>query len=329
MKKKIFIIMITILTIIIIFIAMYAIDMNRMRINEPIVFSTWGYNYVPPISEDEILQQEEISKDVVIIKNNKVQNEHLIDEFIEKTDYTKNESQELNIVQDNNNIKITYTPGQYAKIYEQSTGEEVVSFNLPLDDGSFESRQKVYGYYTLIKEGEEPLKFALIDHHIARTIHDDKVTLYFNAPLIEYVEILNICSYSVESSDYSKKYSLIYNQRKDLGIKEIYDAGDYKIKTFGGDVSIIMAGGDEAYLLEDALNRKVITPEDIFDQVKNDLKYGICMDGMYSDGGSIEYCYYGESDNQYTILKLGTLDGENDLVIGMGGSILNSYNKNK
>ena len=90
-----------------------------------------------------------------------------------------------------------------------------------------------------------------------------------------------------------------------------------------------MPGGDAVYSLEDALNRKVITPEDIFAQVKKDLKYGVCMDGMYSDGGSIEYCYYGEKDNQYTILKLGTLDGEKDLVIGMGGQILSSYNKNK
>ena len=328
MKKKIFIVILAVCLIGIIIFGMYVTDRIRMKNNKPVVFSTWWYQYVPPISEDE-RPQEEISKDVVIIKNNKIQNEHLIDEFIEKTDYTKNESQELNILQDNKNIKITYTPGQYAKIYQQNTGEEVVSFNLPLDDGSFESRQKVYGYYTLIKDDEEPLKFALIDHHIARTIDDENVVLYFNAPLIKYVEIPNICSYSVESSDYSKKYSLTYHQRKDLGIKEIYDAGDYKIKTFGGDVSIILTGGDAVYTLEEALNRKVITPEDIFAQVKKDLKYGVCMDGMYSDGGSIEYCYYGEIDNQYTILKLGTLDGEKDLVIGMGGPILSSYNKNK
>lgn len=321
MKKKIFIVILAVCLIGIIIFGMYVTDRIRMKNNKPVVFSTWGYQYVPPISENEI--------PVVIIRDNKIQNEYLIDEFIEKTDYTKNESQELNILQDDKKIKITYTPGQYAKIYQQSTDGEVVSFNLPIDDESFESRQNVYGYYTLIKDDEEPLKFALIDHHIARTIDDENVVLYFNAPLIDYVEIPNICSYSVESSDYSKKYSLIYRQRKDLGIKEIYDAGDYKIKTFGGDVSIILTGGDAVYTLEEVLNRKVITPEDIFAQVKKDLKYGICMDGMYSDGGSIEYCYYGESDNQYTILKLSTLDGENDLVIGMGGPILSSYNKNK
>ena len=321
MKKKIFIVILAVCLIAIIIFGMYVTDRIRMKNNKPVVFSTWGYQYVPPISEDEI--------PVVIIRDNKIQNEYLIDEFIEKTDYTKNDSQELNILQDGKKIKITYTPGEYAKEYKKNKDGETINYTAPLGDGTFENRQKVYGYYTLIKDDEEPLKFALQDHHIARIIDGNNVVLHFEAPLIEYIEIPNICSYSVESSDYSKKYILTYSQRKDLGIKEIYDAGDYKIKTFGGDVSIIIPGGDAVYTLEDALNRKVITPEDILAQVKKDLKYGVCMDGMYSDGGSIEYCYYGESDNQYTILKLGTLDGEKDLVIGMGGPILSSYNKNK
>ena len=327
MKKKICVSMVIILILIVSFIVMYAIDMNRMKNNKPVVFSTWGYQYVPPISEEEILQED--SKDIVIIKDNKIQNEYLIDEFIEKTDYTKTESQELNILQDNEKIKITYTPGEYAKQHQKSTDGETANYTTSLGEGSFESRQKLYGYYTLIKNDEKPLKFALLDHHLARIIDGDNVVLYFDAPLIEYVKTNSICSYSVETSDYSKKYSLIYKQRKDLGIKEIYDAGDYKIKTFGGDVSIILDGGDVVYTLEDALNREVITPEDILAQAKKDLKYGICMNSMYSDGGSVEYCYYGEIDNQYTILKLNTLDGEKDLIIGMGGQILSLYNKNK
>ena len=328
MKKKICIGILIICLLGIIVFGMYVTDRIRMKNNKPVIFSTWGDQYVPPISKDEI-PQEEISKDVVIIKNNKIQNEYLIDEFIERTDYTKNESQELNILQDNEKIKITYTPGEYAKEHSNSTDKETVNYTTTLGEGTFENRQKLYGYYTLTKNDEEPLKFALGDHHLARVIDDNNVVLYFDAPLIEYVKTNSICSYSVESSDYSKKYSLKYSQRKDLGIKEIFDAGDYKIKTFGGDVSIIMDGGDVVYSLEDALNQKVITPDDILTQAKKDLKYGICMNGMYYDGGSVEYCYYGEIVNQYTILKLNTVDGQKDLVIGMGGQILNSYNKNK
>lgn len=326
MKKKIFVMIIP-LILTGIFIAMFAIDMDRMNNNKPVLFSTWGYKYTPPILENEILE-EETKKDMVIIKNGKIQNESLIDEFIEKTHCSKIESQELNILQDDKRIKITYTSGQYARIYQEGTEKEKISFNLPLNDGSFETRQKIYGYYSLIINDEEPIKFALQDHHIARTIHNDNVTLYFNAPLIEYTEIPIICNYSVESSNYSKKYNLVYNQRKDLGIKEIFNVGDYKIKTFGGDVTITIEG-DMVYSLEEALNQKIITPDDLLSQAKMDFKYGICEQGMYKDGGSIEYCYYGEINNQYTILKLNTLNGEKDLIVGMGGQILTSYNKNK
>ena len=327
MKKKICIAILIICLLGTIVFGMYVTDRVRMKKNKPVIFSTWWYQYVSPISEDEILQKE-ISKDVVIIKDNKIQNEYLIDEFIEKTDYLEIESQELNILQDDKKIKITFTSGEYAKLYQKSTGQETISVTTPENDGSFESRQKFYGYYSLIINDNEPLKFALQDHHIARIIDDKNVIVYFEAPLIDYAETPSICSYNVDSSNYSKKFNLLYNQRKDLGIKEIFDTGDYKIKTFGGDVSIIMDGGDVVYSLEDALNQ-IITPEDIITQAKKDLRYGICMDRMYYDGGSIEYSYYGDRNNQYTILKLNTVDGEKDLVIGMGGQIRSSYNKNK
>ena len=45
------------LSIILIFIAaliiMYGIDINRMRNNKPVLFSTWGYSYAPPIDIKE------------------------------------------------------------------------------------------------------------------------------------------------------------------------------------------------------------------------------------------------------------------------------------
>ena len=38
------------------FMVMYGIDINRMRNNKSVIFSTWGYSYVPPID----LKEEEI-----------------------------------------------------------------------------------------------------------------------------------------------------------------------------------------------------------------------------------------------------------------------------
>lgn len=56
MKKKIFIIILVIFLIGIIVFGMYLTDRIRMKNNKPVLFSTWGYSYVPPINikEDEI-----------------------------------------------------------------------------------------------------------------------------------------------------------------------------------------------------------------------------------------------------------------------------------
>lgn len=52
--KKFFIITFSVILIfIIIFMVIYVIDINRMRNNKPVLFSTWGYSYVPDIDLKE------------------------------------------------------------------------------------------------------------------------------------------------------------------------------------------------------------------------------------------------------------------------------------
>ncbi len=273
------------------------------------------------ISEKEIEQDDEI----VIINNNNIQNENLIDEFIENTIVTNIENKELNIRQDDTNIKVTYTSGEYAKIKSSKNNEGEV--NIPVGDGSKESNKQIYGYYTLSVNDIVKGEYALGSHTIKRITTDNIVTLYFDAPLIDYATIPEICKYNLESSNYNKKFELSYIQRKDLGIKNIYDTGDYLVKTFGGDVSITIEK-DMVYSFEDALNKNVITADDILKQAEMDSKYGICQRGYYSDGGSTEYMYNNNQEN-YTILKLNTLNNEKDLVIGMSGKIIDLYSKNK
>lgn len=56
-NKKIFTVVLSVILIfVLIIITMFGIDINRMRNKEPVVFSTWGYLYAPPldIKEDEI-----------------------------------------------------------------------------------------------------------------------------------------------------------------------------------------------------------------------------------------------------------------------------------
>jgi len=49
MKKKILIILSLILIIVAVIGTMYLIDRNRMKNNEPVIFSTWGYSYSPSL----------------------------------------------------------------------------------------------------------------------------------------------------------------------------------------------------------------------------------------------------------------------------------------
>lgn len=60
--KKIFVsILGCILLLITVLIILFALDVNRMRNNQPVIFSTWGFSYVPPID----LHEEEV--DLAII----------------------------------------------------------------------------------------------------------------------------------------------------------------------------------------------------------------------------------------------------------------------
>lgn len=53
MKKKLCIAILIIFLLGIILFGMYLIDRNRMKNNKPVIFSTWGYQYVPPIDLPE------------------------------------------------------------------------------------------------------------------------------------------------------------------------------------------------------------------------------------------------------------------------------------
>lgn len=57
-KDKIFKILVgTIITIILMIVLMFFVDVNRMNNNNPVIFSTWGFKYAPPVDfhEEEII----------------------------------------------------------------------------------------------------------------------------------------------------------------------------------------------------------------------------------------------------------------------------------
>ena len=61
MKKKICIVILIICLLGIILFGMYLIDRNRMKNNKPVIFSNWGYSYVPPID----LPEEELDSAIL------------------------------------------------------------------------------------------------------------------------------------------------------------------------------------------------------------------------------------------------------------------------
>lgn len=242
-------------------------------------------------------ESENIDKSYVSINNGVINNETLIDEFI---NLDEKENKKLEIYQDDNKIILEY----------------------------IKPENNENGYYKLKINDEETRTFSKNEHLICRStnINDNKVLVFFDSYCIDYAEMPLICEYNLGSSNYTKQFELNYMPRKDLGIKEIYDNGDYKLKTFAGDVTVCIEQ-DMVFSLEDAISNNVLTCEQIIEQAKMDERYGICQKGYYYDGGSTEYCYYGDGSNQYTVLKLNTLEGKKDLVIGFAGPILNEYNR--
>jgi len=251
------------------------------------------------------------NQSIVKIVDGKIQNEDLIDEFIEKTSSTK-ENMSLQIEVDNEN-------------------QVEVEF-IPSSDEDIENR---FGYY-LLKRDEKETKFSVLDYHIARNTIDETVYLIFDTVLGENKEdpMALICSYDLDSSSYKKDFELNFNQRKDMGAKKIIGPEssvipmEYAVYTVGGDVTFTIED-DMVYDFEKALKEKVITVEQILEQAKMDDKYGMCREEMYQDGGTTEYLY-----DDYTIIKYNTLDGNQDFVIGpKGDNIRNKvdeilYNQN-
>ena len=263
---------------------------------------------------------EQTQTDIVIIKNRNIENEKLIDEFIEKVSTTTEEIvlkiHEYSSETEFEEKQVTYVPGTYNHAKEK--GETT---NVYAGEPTIDSYKQVYGYY-IYQIGNDEENAEIFDNFhwkIKRNTKDGKVDVIFiNHDLIQVTEIPVILSYQLSSADYHQEFELKFTQREDKEVKEIFSKNtledyDFNIYTYAGDVTIIKDGKE--YDFKQALENKIITIEDILNQGKLDAKYGICEEGYYKDGGSIEYQY-----PQYTVLKYHSLDGNGDFVIGSTGS---------
>ena len=313
MKKKVLIILvIVIVLLLVIYGGIFLIDYNNISQGKLPIFA---------IKSDT--ENNDNNKDIVIIQDGKIQNENLLNDFIEKANNKETAALQVNNILNENTetIKLEYVPGENA-INNIISENVTVTSNVLSKEATAEDYQKHYGYYKMTKNNKEE-KFDDLHWEVKRKTTENTVQVIFYGYLLELTEIPLICEYNLDSSLYEKKYDLTYVQRKDMGLKQIakinqFDNNDFDVYTLEGDV-IITIEQDMVYSLEDALNQKVITVNSILEQAKLDAKYGICEAAFYKDGGSIEYRY-----KDYTILKFNTLDGNKDLIIGMSDSIINN-----
>lgn len=279
--------------------------------------STDNLDIIQNVIENNV-SDESLASKVVKVYDGKIEAENLLDEFMErdlseKITFTINEYEGKDRV---NYKELTFVPGNLNEENDDESSENTSNVEI----GSFDEFKDAYGYYVWTVNGEVVHeKLYNMDYNLERKTENGivKVRLY---DFVEKHEV-ELFSYTLESSNYTSKYDLNYNQRKDMGIEKIVDGEKFDVYEFGGDVSFTV-GTDMVYTFEKAIEDGIITIDGILEQAKLDSRYGICEEGYYSDGGSVEYCY-----PDYTILKLSTEDGNNDMVIGFSGQIINQFNR--
>jgi len=302
------------------------IDFHTLIGFDDVKIGTWFMSYHDFKNEMKLCEDKfcEINGFVVVIKNGNIENEILIDNFVNSVSMDSTKEQILIIheyTSENEYVtkELKFVPG----VVSNETAEDKANASVEELERALEEQ---YGHFVYtINNDESTAKTFNYRWWLKRHTEDEIVTLRFET-YKDVAEFPEICSYSLESSNYTNKFELNYHQRKDKGLKTIIDKNDnseyeYNVYTFGGDVDFTIEE-DIVYTFEKAIEEKIITVEDILTQASLDAEYGICYRGDYSDGGSVEFLY-----DDYTILKYSTLDGLEDLVIGYKGQIINDVNK--
>ena len=303
------------------------IDFHTLAGFDDIKIGSWSMDYDDFRDEMKVYEEqfeETLGSGVVVIKDGKINNETLIENFLNKAAIDSSEEQTL-IIQEHTSEdeyvekKIKFIPG----VISDKTSEDKANDSVEELEKALEEQ---YGHFVYtINNDESTAKTFNYKWNLKRNTENGVVRLRFET-FMDVAEFPIICSYSLESSNYTNKFELNYHQRKDKGLKTIIDHNtnvdyEYSVHTLGGDVDFTIEN-DMVYTFEKALEEKIITVKDILKQAKMDAEYGICYRGDYSDGGSTEFMY-----EDYTILKYSTLDGLEDLVIGYKGQIINEVNK--
>ena len=138
---------------------------------------------------------------------------------------------------------------------------------------------------------------------------------------------IHICNYVEAKKADNTNFEIQFNKNENgnevtkILDKNETDKYDYNIYSYKGTADIII--NNKKMSLRDALINNKITIDEILEQANKDVNELRILESFYLDGGSKHYLY-----EDFSILSLNTLSGNNDIYIGAPSMNINDINYN-
>lgn len=345
MKKAIKVIIWLLIILFLIFGTLFVIDKYRMDHNLPVVFSTWGYDYAPPVNHENITEKipnisgENLSVSIPL----KEKEDLLINLFAGWTYESANEEPERYEY-----VIAFYSPSGEKKMSLRAykdmfgvcgTGLEVK--DITLDIGNTAS----VGYY----DGSERWSFVnfgdnVVMHSESYLTPEEANEALSMIKTMKFVKTLPGNIAAIEDLEYELGVveSKVNEAKKILNNKDLHDSNTEFDLYYYGLKEVNVKVDNKEMTLEDALRSGYITLEGMLKRVRQDAeqtaekinmqesetKVKLTAVEIYRDGGTIEASYDDGGttewmNSKYTIIKCRRLDGNKDMYICKFGTTLN------
>ena len=362
MKKLIIWVFAIIVILVIVFGALYIIDMNKMKNNKPVIFSTWGYDYCLPAgipSENCKIKLTLIAiRDMVIAKGDK----------LTWSDFEQYKSIDVGSglyilsydIDENYRLMIGGVPTvepMYIRLISQKNNEQYIDIRYE----NIEEFLNKTNYINYEPQGESSFIGTVLEETTTYMIVEpnedederksaDKIRINYGVDHIDYLYgvgrkvlitysgyIMETYPAQINTNNVSAEGYLDFNLsfvKQEENVKSLSGVVNLKkIDKYGQDIAIIIYDLKEVnvsiegigiYSLKDALLSGKITKNGLIRKATVDNDNGLNRKEIYKDGGSILWAY-----DDYTILKMNTLDGDNDIYIGASDMTINGVNERK
>ena len=314
------------------------IDFHTLAGFDNIKIGTWLMDY-DDFKKEIIKNSNSKTEDMYKVKYEKLENIELdydLAKMVEDRCYIlMNSNTVYHIDELNNFIKnVENHVSDEIRIVQYTIEGQPILTNLEYKDNKFtlkiDSRRDGYASEEdkkITTKEYDATKYKLVKGNTPNVVTDLKTCYSLELKGIETDETVSICSYAIIKETSNGKFQIEFNtnSEKEEIIKVLTegenDKYDYNIYSYKGTVNIVIAG--ERMSLRDALINNKITIEEILEKANKDARENKTIFGdVYADGGSSFYIY-----NDYSILKLNTLEGNKDLYIGVPSMNINDINK--